>query len=243
MNLKFTIIIPCYNAEKWVEECLMSALHQTYKNLEVIVVDNESDDNSYQILKDVQKQYPPLKVLTAPNLFKYSWEEPVNAALKIFSGDYFTIVGADDYISKDYVEKIVQILSNNTHKIKILQSPIMGINKDKKSQGLLGHSYKSISEFKKKLFQDCPVTTPSVVYSRELYDQDLIQWGAEKYSGAGDYNLYFEFADRNLFIYPFPQWLGYYYRWHKDQSTWGMHQETTNYDQIIRDHWRKRWVD
>ena len=241
MNLKFTIIIPCYNAEKWIEESLKSALHQTYENVEVIVVDNESTDNSYQILKDIQMQYPTLKILTAPNLYKYAWDEPVGAALEIFTGDYFTVLGADDYISKDYVESIVQILSGNTHKIKLLQSPIMGIDSEKRHKGLLGHSYKNISEFKERLFKDCPVTTPSVVYSRELYDEGLIQWKGEKYLGAGDYNLYFEFADKNLFIYPVPRWLGYHYRWHHEQSTWGMQREFSEVDVKIREHWKQKW--
>jgi len=241
MNPKITIIIPCYNAEKWIAESIQSALDQTYVNTEVIVVDNESTDGSYNIIKEMHAANSTFQIDTAPNLYKYSWEEPVGAALKIFTGDYFTVLGADDYISKDYVESIVQILSGNTHRIKLLQSPIMGIDSEKRHKGLLGHSYKNISEFKERLFKDCPVTTPSVVYSRELYDEGLIRWKGEKYLGAGDYNLYFEFADKNLFIYPVPRWLGYHYRWHQEQSTWGMHREPTNYDNLIKNYWRKKW--
>ncbi len=58
MNFKFSIIIPCFNAEKWIEQCLLSALKQSYENTEVIFVDNESTDNSFEIAKEIQKNIP-----------------------------------------------------------------------------------------------------------------------------------------------------------------------------------------
>ena len=48
--MKVSIIIPCYNSEKWIEECVLSALQQTYADTEVIFVDNESTDRSVDIV-------------------------------------------------------------------------------------------------------------------------------------------------------------------------------------------------
>ena len=109
MNPKVSIIIPCYNAEKWIAESINSALLQTYENKEIIFVDNESTDNSLNIAKQIQSKSPQLMVYTAPNLYKYSWEEPVNKALSHATGDYFTILGADDFIREDYIENIVRV--------------------------------------------------------------------------------------------------------------------------------------
>ena len=58
--MKFTIIIPCYNSEKWIRECVISALSQTHKDLEVIFVDNESTDKSVEIVREIKKEYPEL---------------------------------------------------------------------------------------------------------------------------------------------------------------------------------------
>ncbi len=57
---KVSIIIPCYNAEKYIKESILSALQQTYENKEVIFVDNESKDNSLNIAMAIKKDYPEL---------------------------------------------------------------------------------------------------------------------------------------------------------------------------------------
>jgi glycosyltransferase involved in cell wall biosynthesis len=239
---KVTIIIPCYNAERWIKESIESALAQTYDNTEVIFVDNESTDNSLGIAQDIQKDRPELIISTAPNLYRYSWEEPVEEALKISTGDYFTILGADDYLQNDYIENIVKIISSAPNKIKLLQSPIVGVRGDKEEfVGQIKHSYQTQEQFKNLLFQKCPVNTPTVVYKKELHDKGIIRWKSADYLGAVDYDLYFNIADRGLFIYPYPKWIGYYYRWHPDQATWGMHKENRNYDQTIKEHWRGKW--
>jgi len=244
MNPRVTIIIPCYNAERWIKESIESALAQTYDNTEVIFVDNESTDNSLGIAQDIQKDRLELIISTAPNLYRYSWEEPVEEALKISTGDYFTILGADDYLQNDYIENIVKIISSAPNKIKLLQSPIVGVRGDKEEfMDQIKHSYQTQEQFKNLLFQKCPVNTPTVVYKKELHDKGIIRWNSKECLGAADYDLYFNIADHGLFIYPYPNWIGYYYRWHKGQSTWGMHKETTSYEQLIKERWYKRWFN
>ena len=242
MKPVMSIIIPCYNAEKWIEESIMSALNQTYQHTEVIFVDNESTDGSHEIAKKVQKSNSKLQVFTAPNLYRYSWEEPVSEALKHATGEYFTILGADDFIAEDYIDNIVKIIAGAPDKIQVLQSPIRGIRGSiDNPMGEMKHIYKSMQELKELLFAKCPVTTPTVVYKKQLYDDGIVRWDSENYLGAVDYELYFNIVDNDIFIYPYPYWIGYYYRWHKDQATWGMHKETVNYDEKIKQYWREKW--
>ena len=239
---KVTIIIPCYNAEKWIEKSISSACEQSYENIEVIFCDNESTDKSLDIARQLkQTKYPQLIVETAPNIYKYSWEEPVNKALSVSTGDYFTMLGADDYIDKEYVKNFMKFILAAPDKIMLLQSAIRGVDKGENYAGDLIHSYKSLSEFKNLLFQKCPVNTPTVVYNKKLYYDGLIDWQSDKWLGAVDYNLYFSLADKNLFIYPANMWLGYYYRWHEGQSTWGMQREERKFDIEIKNYWRKKW--
>jgi glycosyltransferase involved in cell wall biosynthesis len=240
-NPKISIIIPCYNAEKWIEKCVESALNQTYENIEVIVIDNESKDSSYEKIKDLKNRYSSLKIGSAPNLYKYSWQEPVAEAMKFCTGEYFTILGSDDYIDPNYIFKISQILSK-APQIKIMQSPLMGFDDNSKAfTNTLSHSYKNLSEFKNILFEKSPVITPTVVYKKSLYDEGKIIWESEKWAGSGDYNCYFNLANMGIFIYPYPKWLGYYYRWHSGQSTWGMHKNYSDIDEKLRNYWKNKW--
>ena len=124
MTPKFSIIIPCYNAERWIEECIISALNQTYEETEVIFVDNESTDDSREIANKVQRENTRLIISSAPNLYKYSYQEPVEEALSIANGEYFTILGADDFILPTYIESINKIISSNPGKIQLLQTPM-----------------------------------------------------------------------------------------------------------------------
>jgi glycosyltransferase involved in cell wall biosynthesis len=241
--MKMTIIIPCYNAEKWIRQCVRSAMNQTHKNTEVILVDNESTDNSLAAARELQLEFPNLIVDTAPNIYKYSYQEPVEKALSISTGDYFTILGSDDFIHPNYVENIFKFIEAVGHNnVLAMQSPILGVdNLAQNSTGLLGHTYKDIDEFKSLLFQKCPVTTPSVVFAKSLYTNKIVRWHSDEYLGASDYEMYFNLADNGIPIFPIGQWLGYYYRWHEGQSTWGMHSTGINFDEIIKEKWRKKW--
>jgi len=240
LKLKYTIIIPCYNSEKWIAKSIESAINQTYDNYEIIVVDNESTDNSLNI---IERYSDRIRIDTAENIYKYSYQEPVEKALSIATGDYFTILGSDDYVDPRYIEKINNIISVNPEKVKFLQTPIVGVQADTGTfVGEISHTYKSLDEFKQLLFKHSPVNTPTMVFKRSLYDSGVVRWKSEEYLGAIDYDLYFNLADKGHFIFAFPHWIGYYYRWHKEQATWGMHKEGTNYDQKIKDYWREKWT-
>lgn len=239
---KVSIIIPCYNAEKWVEKAISTACEQTYENIEVIFCDNESTDRSLSIAKSLKEiKYHDLIIETAPNIYRYSWEEPVDKSLSVSTGDYFTILGADDFLDKDYVKNFMKFVAAAPDKIFSFQSAIRGVDKNEKFLNDVGYSYKNLEEFKRLLFERCPVNTPTVVYSKKLYEQGLINWQSDKWLGAVDYNLYFNLADKNFFIFPCNRWLGYYYRWHEEQSTWGMHKEERKFDLEIRNYWKQKW--
>jgi len=64
---KFSIIIPVYNTEKYLQKCLNSIVTQTHKNFELIIINDGSTDNSLSIIKDYENQYPFIKVIDKQN--------------------------------------------------------------------------------------------------------------------------------------------------------------------------------
>ena len=239
---KVSIIIPCYNAENWIQQCLESALNQDYNNVEVIFVDNESTDASVEIVDKIKNNYPNLITDNAPNVYPNCWDEARSKGFELMSGDYVLVMGADDYIEPSFIKNCMKYILAAPEKVKAFQSPIKGVKQD---TGIIvntvSHSYRSLQEFKNLAINRCPVNTPTVIYNTELYRNGLLETMPETYGGAADYDLYCKLAQNDILIYPAPQWLGFYYRWHEQQATWKVHSENKNYDKMIQDYWRNEW--
>ena len=237
---KVSIVIPCYNAEKWIMQCVSSALEQAYDNVEVIAVDNESKDNTLNILENIKND--KLKVSTAKNIYPHCWDEAREKGFSLSTGKYLFTLASDDFLHKEYVSSCMKYISAASDKIMIFQSPIRGIKNDVEFNEIK-HLYNSFKQLKKMLLSKCPVNSPTAVYNRKLYDEGILKTRPEKYSGAADYDLYCSLVDRGHFIFPANKWLGYYYRWHPEQATWEMHKEKNrvNYDKLIQEYWREKW--
>jgi glycosyltransferase involved in cell wall biosynthesis len=105
MNRKVSIIIPVYNCEKYISRCLDSIINQTYDNLEVIVINDGSTDNTLGMLKNYSKKYPYIKVYTQKNSGVSSAR---NNGIKKATGYYIQFTDADDYLSSDMIELMVK---------------------------------------------------------------------------------------------------------------------------------------
>lgn len=106
---KVSIIVPVYNAEKFIDKCVNSLINQTYQNTEIILVNDGSTDSSYKILKKYSKKYDNIFLYTQKN--KGSGETR-NRGIKLAKGDYITFVDADDYIENNYIEKLISKSKN-----------------------------------------------------------------------------------------------------------------------------------
>lgn len=240
--MKVSIVIPNYNEEKYISQCVLSCLQQTHPEVEVIFADNQSTDNSVAIVKEIQRQYPQLIMDSAPNIYPHCHDECKEVGFARAKGDYLTIIGADDYLDPNYVAMMVKQIElseeMNEEKVLAIQSPIRGIV-DGKEIGDIGYYYYSMDEFKKGLLERCICNTPTVFYARELYDKGWLKTYPEIYSGAADYFLYAELADKGVMVVSVGGWRGYYYRWHNCQSSVFMKGKC--YDKTIQEYWRKKW--
>ena len=110
MNKLVSIIVPVYNVGEFIEKGIESFLKQTYKNIEIILVDDGSTDNSSKICDKYAKKDNRIKVLHKKNGGVSSAR---NAGLKIAKGDYILFVDGDDYIDEDYTEYFVELIGDN----------------------------------------------------------------------------------------------------------------------------------
>ena len=99
--MKVSIIIPVYNTEKYLEECINSALNQTYQDIEIIAVDDGSTDNSPKILK---KYSDKIRIITKKNGGTAS---ALNAGINKATGDWIKWLSADDVLYPNAVEELI----------------------------------------------------------------------------------------------------------------------------------------
>ncbi len=105
-----SIIIPCYNVERYVEQCLRSIMNQSYNKLEIIAVDDGSLDGSPQILDKLANEDYRIKVIHKQNA---GVSVARNNGLDVATGDYVVFVDGDDYLAKDYVDYMLRLANEN----------------------------------------------------------------------------------------------------------------------------------
>ena len=111
MNGKISIIIPIYNVEAYLDKCISSILHQTYKNLEIILVDDGSPDSCGTICDKYAKIDNRINVIHKKN---GGLSDARNAGLKIATGEWITFVDSDDWLESNSLEHMIS-LANKYH--------------------------------------------------------------------------------------------------------------------------------
>lgn len=108
---KVSIIVPVYNAERFIEIGIKSVLEQTYKNIELVLVDDGSTDSSLTILKKYQKKY--IDIIKVFHKENSGVGDTRNFGVDKCTGDYITFMDADDYLNNDYIEVMIKSVENN----------------------------------------------------------------------------------------------------------------------------------
>lgn len=106
-----SVVIPMYNVEEYIAECLHSVLKQTYRDLEIIVVDDGCTDGSVAIVKQFQNEYPNRIQLVHQENGGLSAAR--NTGIQLAKGDYLTFLDSDDYIDLTLYEKMMQAIEDN----------------------------------------------------------------------------------------------------------------------------------
>lgn len=190
-----SIVIPVYNAENYIEECLDSLLAQTYPDFEIICVDDGSEDRSLEILRKYEKQDGRITVLTQKNQYAGVAR---NTGMERAKGKYLLFLDADDFFNKELLEQTVSEAEKHQTEILVFDAyrydeAVRQVNTkpwSALSAALFGEGVKTAAEIADVLYQ---FTTPSPW--NKLFLKDYIEKNGLRFQEIKRANdLYFTFA-------------------------------------------------
>lgn len=223
---KVCIIIPVYNAEKYLGYCLNSVLSQTYTNWNAILVDDGSTDASLEICRNYEAIDSRFRVFSKPNGGVSSAR---NFGLRYAQGDYLEFVDSDDCLAQDLLEKQVSLAIENNSQLVVVNMMIVDFNKPKGKHVTLNSSWLNQSpcvlgaeEFREKRMRLIWFTALLEGPCAKLYDLSL--WKQRNISFPEDLSLGEDFV-ANMTYYSacnnavFLNECGYYYNQYTDSGS------------------------
>lgn len=154
-SILVSIIVPIYNVELYVERCINSIINQTYRNIEIILVNDGSTDKSLEIIKQFEKNDKRIQILNKENGGQASAR---NLGIEISNGDYLIFVDSDDYLDLNSIRECVKAVNR--------------FNSD-----LIIFDYYSLTQNKKKLVEvgtklsECTVFPWNKFYHKKLWSE------------------------------------------------------------------------
>jgi len=195
---KVSIIIPCYNQGKYLEESISSVLNSSYQNIEIIVINDGSNEPlTLDILEKISRNYKNIKVITTPNQGVCNAR---NTGIKAACGEYILPLDCDDKIGDKYIEKAVDVLENN---------PNIGIVYCKAQLFGVVENYWDLK----------PATTRNMLIQNRIFatslfrKSDFLQVGGYKQKmelGCEDWDLWLSIIENGYEIFQIPEIMFFY---------------------------------
>ncbi|MBU3956767.1 glycosyltransferase [Patescibacteria group bacterium] len=184
-NPLVSVIMPAYNAEKYISEAIKSILNQTFENFKLIIIDDCSTDKTWQIINKYRKI--DKRVIAFRNNKNLKLSRTLNRGIRVAKGKYIARMDADDISFPDRLEKQVKFMEAN---------PEVGVSggtmviTDASGRVTGERSYHTTDEkIRKKIFRYSPFCHPAVIIRKAvLTDSGLYN---HYYNPAEDYELYF----------------------------------------------------
>lgn len=172
---RISIIIPVYNAEQYLEECLLSISQQTFGDFEILAINDGSTDSSLEILNQYLEKEARLKVLSQAN---QGVSAARNLGLKYAQGEYITFVDADDWLHPETLEHYIEIVNHENSDIVISQ-----FLKRKSTEKPTGISIKSFDRkaIEQKIFPKFIESDGYNSVCNKLYQAELITKTSAKF--------------------------------------------------------------
>lgn len=189
MTKLVSIIIPCFNQEKYITDAILSAENQTYKDIEIVFIDDCSTDNSLEVVNELKNKYSNIVVLK--NETNLGVVDSRNKAIDVAKGFYILPLDGDDTIEPTYIEDAIKVFE---------EKPDVGFVYCKARKfGAVNEDW-NLPKFNKEsfIFGNC------IVNSSLFRKSDFIKLGKYKsymYSWTEDYDLWMSFVEAGLLPY------------------------------------------
>lgn len=208
--MKVTIIIPVYNVEKYLSRCVKSVINQTYKNIEIILIDDGAKDNSGILCDSYVKIDNRIRTVHKKN---GGLSSARNVGIEIATGDAIFFLDSDDYISVNCISKMVSLMEEYNADISIIQMKYIPeneneeITEDGTEKIKIMDSETAIEEsLYQRLFTCC---APAKLYKRDVVGQVRFPIGRIS-EDLATCHLFLDNAKRIVYS----NYYGYYYRQH-----------------------------
>jgi glycosyltransferase involved in cell wall biosynthesis len=210
---KVTVLLPVYNGAKYIREAIDSILAQTYRDFELLIIDDGSIDDTAEIIHSYAQQNKRVRIYQQPNQGLIA---TLNKGLELTRGKFIARIDQDDIMKPNRIEEQVSVLESHDN-VAVVGSWMEVINED----GMKVEKWKlpytsSDCDFSSYLYGDIPVGHPCVMYRAEVV-RSIGGYRAE-YVHAEDVDLWFRIELTGQSIINIPKCLTLY-RQHDDQTT------------------------
>ena len=189
-----SIVLPVYNAGEFLVEAILSVISQTYKNWELICVNDDSKDNSLEILQDFALNNPRIKIYS--NSKNLGVALTSNFAISKTKGKYLARMDADDIMFPDRIEKQIKFLQKNPG-VVIVGGQCQLIDREGNLIGKKTFPTRN-TDLYKMAFRSMPIQQPTMMINTKLLPKNF-SWYVDKFKPADDLDLFFRLFNFGLF--------------------------------------------
>ena len=166
MTKLISVVVTCYNHENYIEQCLRSIFNQTYRNIELIVLDHGSTDSSSEVIQEVLKESPFVTIFESHE--NIGVVRTRNKGLNLLNGDYFLFVDSDDFLDDRYVEELYDCAIN--HQADVVYCDLF--NFEKNEVYLKAQEYELHSLLVSNYISNCSLVKKAILKDA-YYDEKL----------------------------------------------------------------------
>lgn len=165
---KVSILVPCYNVEKYIRQCLDSVINQTLKDIEIICINDGSTDSTLEVLREYENRDNRIKVISKHNS---GYGTSMNIGLETAKGEYVGIVESDDYVELNMFETLYNVAKGNN--LDLVRCQYYLYNSKENSNEAWDNSWIPMGKVYKPLLDQKPFGQAPAIWSN-LVNRDFL---------------------------------------------------------------------
>lgn len=210
---QISVLIPVYNNEQYIEDCIKSISNQTLQDIEIIIINDGSTDNTKNIIENLQKKDNRIQVINKKNT---GYGDSLNTGIQKAKGEYIAIVESDDYIKDTMLETLFEYAKKHNCEITKANFYNAGNKQKEYTSKYFNNTIENITTFPQMI-----LIQPSIwssLYKKDFLTKNNIKFSTSKGASYQDISFHFisMFLAKGIFFLNMPL---YYYRTNNSNSS------------------------